>query len=1466
MSAQNFVQRNPKPLFPQPPHGYRGRNAQEEDIIERLHEQKLVVITNQDNELCTTGKSALVASICSNPHVSDYFSDGILWLTLSRFIVPLNARSYGSFLHFLFEEIRRDICPDLSATSFTHQPQSHSCTKEEKDASGVKDSSIHFWEAAIYKLLAILGPQSKYLLILDNMPDSSVIQTLVTLGMSIIVTIRASAFTAENNVSVTAILDVDTRRSIFDIEGIDVLAGHGAASSREDEGSGHGPALSQPAPLPSFVCSLSTLLQSAYKLGYGDNAEHRKEVCQHVPAGSLTTKLLCHFSTLSADTKDKFLLLSCLPAGVFLPVSLVYCLWSSASVQGQTASKLSQKEDIRYLYQLSLIQLSVNHDMVLLTSETKKFMSAIFDQGASLSPSVHVPVSSGVPSCREASMGRLCALSEDALEILEYVLSNDKLDFISCQFNLPVYSSALWCCFTSLNWTEAEVIEKYTSMFEKEIESSQFSSKNYTSQITTLTDIEEVIRTLFTSKEMMNTQDVFLATSHTYDEEPRALTDVSSSTSSSNFSSWCLQWNQKIVAYKEALYDLYHDNEVPPVCFCATLSLLADLSSSCGHHREAISIRKRIISIQREYLPADDLDLGKSLYGLACAQYLLCLEHQSVANDTSSFNSDAPSPEAVSIQEVESMCCLALRCFQEYEQSFVVITLTDLSMSLLVKILNIQEEKSAAIIELLQEMLSSRKKFYCDVYHVQVAETYYQLANVHYSMGSVNVAIKLMNKNIRIMRHIYGDCHLNTARMLECLAHYFALDHNYARAETLFSKSIGIQQILCQHDPLVQTSLALSRSALATLTARRLAAEHEQQQIEDIHQDPNSTFVDESKSSLNKTKPSGEAKEKRIVGHSREDAILLVALADRIFKKEANYGKAKKYIYKALKILSLCSNNSNAEGQFTTESVADDSNISIIKWSAYNKLADICVCEDNVQEAAKLYQRALRGFLTINLTVTPALREQKGEAIVIAVHLATLVDTAMGFPEAVTLYRKVVDIIAQLNTIISDLEHGVNSPTEPTYSSVEHAVTLVSIADRFKEEANASGCNTGISMMSQSSDDSRHTSDTTPPEDGIGDSDGSRDRFLLRVWTLALAVFNFHLGSEDEHTLRCQDQLDRLIGDDSAWTGAGGGASALALAQHSGSWAGTTSSAEDGKDRTSVTLSSSASRSASAARVVASIPDPSLLGNDLSPPPPHPPPGGQQGAETAPPPPFTPTNSLAVLLPEDMGVLQEDTSLSLERQKQPVPPLSSSTECPDDGNDSDSGGGSGSDDNVNVFAFGCCRRNQLHSNLLNSYQSHHCSYLGTTSSTQKYFMFVNKHDGKPFITTQSLPSEYAGVSKGVSCVIVGEVYSIPKTLLSSMCEDICEEVKFSIEALPIKPLHSSASSGEADSGSGSGSGTRSCSNNIMQAFFHVVTDVTDLSERFIANCRNIPRGNYTEFIRARGGIETFIDNSKSTLK
>ena len=1012
--------------FPHAPHGYHNRDDVEKQLLDHLLSHKVTILTNEENNNSSSGKTSTTSYICEILTTESHFTDGIIWLSMSDKV--MNWMTFGSFLEYLLTELHRLLCPELEHFLYDVIDQQNI------------DGCCYNLIKRIHELMMFIGPNPQVLVVLDDVSSVSLLKPLESLGLTFLMTTRSCSLSES-----ACIIQLPTRlesmpnHTIYDIDN----GGDG------DDGQS------------SFMTSLSTLLQSAYKLGYQDHATSRNEECQQrdVP-GSLATKLLCNYSTMRKDMKLKLLLLSSLPVGEFLPLSLVYYIWSCSSVQGQSETLQSQEDDIILFHRNSLIQLSFNKDMLLIPNDTHRLIHLILCQNSFFCD-------------KKDEENELTAIKEDSVEILEYALVNDKEEFLSFQFERCCLSLAK--CFVCLEWSEDDVIKKYDLMFEKEIESSQFSSKNYNSQLITLTSIEQVIKILMSSFSI---------------EQKRSGQLFNNHNSMNVLFKWCYQWFDKIIDFKETLYDLYHDNDLPPLEHCETLSKFAEITIRNGCINDSIKVRKDIIKIQREYLNDNDIELGMSLFYLAHTGYL------SLKTNQSGKSNDSIPDEA----EVEKMSRLALRFFEELEQSSVTISIIDSLMKILCEILINRSDKVDDVLTTLQDILSSRKEYYNKVYHPQIADIYHDMAALQLMVGNTDAAIKLMNKNIRIVRHVFGDCNYHTANMLEYLADCFLTQKNISRAESLMTKAIGIQQILSQQDGFPQSALISSLQKLNKIVTERLTSDRakKQEQTNPNHQNQ---FA---------SPKSFDSKSKHPTGQSKEDAVLLIAMADRIFRNDHDHTKAKKYLYKSLKIL--------AQLDLTVEKY-DFNEINIFKWSAYNKLAEISSDEGNIQEGAKYYQKALKGFLSINLDIYPGLRDHKNEAIVVAYNLAHLVDESMGFQAAIALYLKVIDIVTELNTLVSDVENNQDkSSSRVTHSQVDHAATLILIADRFEDELQN---NEGLLSL----DDPKYSGAMN------GIIRGSVESFLVHLWTLAVEIYIYHVGLEDERTLQCQEKLKLLRGD-----------------------------------------------------------------------------------------------------------------------------------------------------------------------------------------------------------------------------------------------------------------------------------------------------------------------------------------------
>jgi gamma-glutamylcyclotransferase (GGCT)/AIG2-like uncharacterized protein YtfP len=150
---------------------------------------------------------------------------------------------------------------------------------------------------------------------------------------------------------------------------------------------------------------------------------------------------------------------------------------------------------------------------------------------------------------------------------------------------------------------------------------------------------------------------------------------------------------------------------------------------------------------------------------------------------------------------------------------------------------------------------------------------------------------------------------------------------------------------------------------------------------------------------------------------------------------------------------------------------------------------------------------------------------------------------------------------------------------------------------------------------------------------------------------------------------------------------------------------------------------------------------------------------------------------------------------------------------------------------VNFFVFGSLRRHQENHPLLSMpNRDESFSYIGTTTTVSELFLYINGATGLPIVTEEAI----SGV-KSSSTTIVGEVYSVTPSIVERAA------ALFPDSALVNIDLMAFSKSNQEDNA----------------AVMYLAMDPS------LGEWINIPRGNYSQFLTARGGLGAFlIESSK----
>ncbi|CAE7702021.1 unnamed protein product, partial [Symbiodinium microadriaticum] len=156
---------------------------------------------------------------------------------------------------------------------------------------------------------------------------------------------------------------------------------------------------------------------------------------------------------------------------------------------------------------------------------------------------------------------------------------------------------------------------------------------------------------------------------------------------------------------------------------------------------------------------------------------------------------------------------------------------------------------------------------------------------------------------------------------------------------------------------------------------------------------------------------------------------------------------------------------------------------------------------------------------------------------------------------------------------------------------------------------------------------------------------------------------------------------------------------------------------------------------------------------------------------------------------------------------------------------------------ISLFVYGSLRRHQHNHRLLHD---RNLSYIGTTVTSSKYFMYVHKLTGGAVITKEPLKE----VFRPAKSVVVGEVYSVHR----SSVRDFKHVLPTKCALVPIGVMDIDGSQQLEESSQG-------------EVLAFVMEPSDDIEAERGSDMVNVPRGNYSQFMSARGGIDAFLKAS-----
>jgi gamma-glutamylcyclotransferase (GGCT)/AIG2-like uncharacterized protein YtfP len=177
---------------------------------------------------------------------------------------------------------------------------------------------------------------------------------------------------------------------------------------------------------------------------------------------------------------------------------------------------------------------------------------------------------------------------------------------------------------------------------------------------------------------------------------------------------------------------------------------------------------------------------------------------------------------------------------------------------------------------------------------------------------------------------------------------------------------------------------------------------------------------------------------------------------------------------------------------------------------------------------------------------------------------------------------------------------------------------------------------------------------------------------------------------------------------------------------------------------------------------------------------------------------------------------------------------------------------------VPFFVYGSLRRHQHNHKLLHDRS---LSYIGTTVTSHKFFMYVDKSTANAVISATPLKE----VFRPAKNVVVGEVYHLTLASVKEFAHLCPECVLEPIDVMPIDGATEQTAQSADLAVAGDG----------LVVAYVLKQGTSEESDEAVAgvpvpgvgsNMVNVPRGNYTQFLSARGGMEAFLKSSTSRPK
>jgi tetratricopeptide (TPR) repeat protein/gamma-glutamylcyclotransferase (GGCT)/AIG2-like uncharacterized protein YtfP len=653
-------------------------------------------------------------------------------------------------------------------------------------------------------------------------------------------------------------------------------------------------------------------LFSAYLLG-----ANRREPNPHSPVKTLSTveplyeptlPLLLHthlHCCLSPLAARLFSTLRYLPANIFAPAQLVFFVWSSWLRDG-----LKPEAVLKELADLSLLQTTPSGGSLSITTDSRAVLEAFC-----------LPDHLSQKNDRHAELPPLAEVTQrlsTALCTISGYLSVGLEDHPSCVIPL----------FDYLGWSSSDLIRWYSPLMETLLSGVP----------TGLSQADRFLRSLFEAFDDIHLQ--------------HHLSEIGSLGSRERVLFCIVGWSRSLVER----IDLLSSGLVGADLRCdrrAVLMFHATVCELCHLGDEAVATRKRVFEYQRSLSPKLTLSLGVSLLSLGRAIFAA---HSSGTGGL--YGRGEETVDAV----LESVARMAVKSLAQIDTNS---SLGDCSLVFLVDVLELIGVGQGEAMGILETVLKLRNKLHETLLHPRISAIYCRLSQIQFREQLWDDALQSLHKAIRINRTIFGDAHHFVSDLKERLSDYHAALGQQNAVQELFDSS------------------NYSRSPLNLRHLKSLSPR-------------------KSSPSRKRVAEGGEG------SASLDDIALLIALADKIAKK-GDLHKARKYLVKALRLISEMMSVSEEPFEPTDPTLP-----LVFKWSTYHKLGDLNEREGEPIRAIKFYQRAYKGFLELGVLDAERRLQHLAEAVTVGFNLASLTESVKGFSDAFPLYLELLMVLADL--------------------------------------------------------------------------------------------------------------------------------------------------------------------------------------------------------------------------------------------------------------------------------------------------------------------------------------------------------------------------------------------------------------------------------------------------------------------